>query len=309
MSLTRRDFMKAGLVLTGGALVPRWARAEAATPDVVHASGGSAAEKVRAAVDALGGMERYVKAGQRVLINPNAGFPNPAHMATTTDPAAIEPVIEMCREAGAREILVADYPVRDPELCFERSGIGDLARLPGAQVSPLTARSPYTTTTIPGAVEVTEVDLATAVGRADVLIAMPIAKSHSSAGVSFAMKGNMGLIQARGPFHSRYDLHQAVADLAKLVTPTLVITDAQRALVTRGPGGPGRVETPDAIIAGTNAASVDAYTVGIAQWYNRAFTPDQVRHIKLAGEQGIGEIDLARLTVRRIELEARSGAG
>jgi uncharacterized protein (DUF362 family) len=305
MPFSRREFLKSSLVLSGGVLLPRWAHALDGSevdrlPDVVHATGGSARDMIRAAIADLGGIGNYVKPGYKVLINPNVGFPNPAEMATTTDPLAIGAVAELCVEAGARSVVISDYPVRDPDLCFERSGIADLARMSGVDVTPLSARSPYTNTGIPGAAEVAEVDLATIVHESDAVIAMPVAKCHSSAGVSFSMKGNMGLIQARGPFHSRYDLHQAVVDLAKLIQPTLVITDAQRALVTRGPGGPGRVETPGAILAGLNAASVDAYAVGLAQWYNRAFRPDQVRHIRLAGEQGLGIIDTDQMLINRV---------
>lgn len=307
MPVSRRDFLKSGLILTGGVLLPRWAHAADASrfdrlPDVVHVTGGGPDTLLQRAITELGGISQYVKPGMSVLINPNVGFPNPPEMATTTDPQLIIAMVDLCKEAGARSITVADYPVRDPDLCFERSGIGDLARLNGVDVIPLNARSPYTPTSIPGAVEVAEVDLATLVHASDILISMPIAKSHASSGVSFALKNNMGLIQARGPFHARYDLHQAIVDLGKLVKPTLIVTDAQRALVTRGPGGPGRVETPGAVIAGLNAACVDAHTVGIASWYNQSLRPDQVKHIRLAGEQGLGEIDCSRLDIRRISI-------
>jgi uncharacterized protein (DUF362 family) len=303
MRLSRRDFIRSGIILTGGALLPAWAAADRrheSYPDVSHVTGGDTEEKVAAAIDALGGITRFVKPGQTVVINPNVGFPNPVEMATTTDPEAVAAVAGICRSAGAKRVVVADYPVQDPEYCFERSGMAKLARLNGVGVIPLSSESAYRTMPVPGYTEVPEVDLAEVAADAAVLIAMPVAKCHSSAGVSLAMKGNMGLIRARGPFHSRYDLHQAVVDLAKLVTPTLVVTDAQRALITRGPGGPGEVARPDAIIAGVNSASVDAYTVGAVKWYHRRVAPEEIRHIRLAGEQGVGEIDVARLRVSRL---------
>lgn len=305
MSISRREFFRRGFVLTGGVLLPRWAMAsaaDAAMPDVVHVTGGAPEGMVRAAVDGLGGIGKFVSRGQKVVICPNVGFPNPPEMATTTDPLVVTAVIDLCKEAGAGRIVVANFPVRDPDLCFEKSLIGDLQRLNGVTVMPLNSGSAYTTAQIPNAVEVHEVDVATIVRESDVLISIPLAKSHSSAGVSFAMKLHMGLIRSRGPFHSRYDLHQAIVDLSKVIRPNLIVTDAQRALVTRGPGGPGRIETPGAIIAGVTPATVDAYTVGLANWYNRTFTPDQVQHIKLANEQGLGEIDVSRMNVQRIPL-------
>jgi uncharacterized protein (DUF362 family) len=287
-------------------VVPKWAYSAVAgttaPPDVVHVTGGSIDAAIRAAVDRLGGISQFVRRGQKVVISPNVGFPNPAEMATTTDPAVVRVIATLCKEAGASSVTIANYPVRDPELCFERSGIGELARMNGVDVVPLNSGSPYTSVRIPGGVDVSEVEVATIVRQADVLIAVPVAKSHSSAGVSFAMKGMMGLIRSRGLFHARYDLHQAVADLSRVVKAQLVIVDARRALVTRGPGGPGRVELPNAIVAGRSQISVDAYSVGLAQWYNRSVTASQVRHIRLAGEQGLGVIDVSAMKVAKVTL-------
>jgi len=302
--MTRREFFRRGAVLTGGLLLPRWVQGAAGepVPDVVHVTGGAPEEAVRAAVNGLGGIGAFVRRGQKVVISPNVAFPNPPEMATTSDRRVVAAVIDLCKEAGASRIVVASYPVRDPDLCFERTGIGDLARMNGVEVVPLSSGSAYTPVQIPDAVEVHEVEVATIVRESDVLISIPVAKSHSSAGVSLTMKGHMGLIRSRGPFHSRYDLHQAIVDLSKIIRPNLIVTDAQRALVTRGPGGPGRIETPRAILAGTNQATVDAYTVGLANWYDRAFTADQVQHIKLAHEQGLGVIDLRRMNLSRVVL-------
>lgn len=307
MSLTRREFLKAGFTLMGGALTPRWARAMAASPpetptDVAHVTGGSPEDAVRAAVDALGGIERFVRRGAHVVITPNVAFPNPPEMVTTTDPRIVAAMAVLCREAGAGRITVTDYPVGDPSLCFARTGMAELSRLPGVEVVPLTADSAYVRVDIAGGVEVSEVEVAAAVREADVLIAMPVAKCHSSAGVSLAMQGMLGLVRTRGAFHWRYDLHQAVADLSKVVRADLIVTDARRALVTRGPGGPGRIEQPRALLAGTNQTTVDAYTVGMARWYGRGFAAADVKHLRLANEQGLGEIDVAKMRVARVSL-------
>ena len=74
----------------------------------------------------------------------------------------------------------------------------------------------------------------------------------------------------------------------------------KRALVTGGPGGPGRIERPNAILAGVVPATIDAYTVGLAKWYNRDVTAQQVRHLILANEQGLGEIDVTKIRVKRV---------
>lgn len=306
MAISRRDFLKTGVVAAGGLVLPRWALSaasqSAAVPDVVHVTGGAVDAAVRTAVARLGGIGAFVRRGQRVVIVPNTGFPNPAEMATTTDPETVRVIATMCREAGASAVTVTGYPVRDPDLCYDRSGMAALASMNGVDVVPLTSNSAYLPVRIPGGIDVKEIEVATIVRQSDVLIAVPVAKTHSSAGVSFAMKGMMGVIRSRGPFHARYDLHQSIVDLSKAVKANLVIVDGRRALVTRGPGGPGRVETPNAIIAGQNQTTVDAYAVGLARWYNRSFTADQVRHLRLAGEQRLGVIDVSAMNVARVTL-------
>jgi uncharacterized protein (DUF362 family) len=132
-----------------------------------------------------------------------------------------------------------------------------------------------------------------------VLINLPVAKSHSTTGVSLGVKNLMGLIWDRASFHSTYNINQALADLLAAVRPHLTILDATRALVTGGPGGPGTVHRPNLVIAGTDPVAVDAYGVTVAPWYNRSFRGRQVEHLWAAHQRGLGKIDVEQMRVRR----------
>ena len=136
---------------------------------------------------------------------------------------------------------------------------------------------------------------------ADVLIAVPVGKTHSSAGVSFSMKGMMGLIYDRRCFHTRYDLHQAIVDMATVLTPNLVVIDGTRILSTGGPRGPGKVIPLNMVIASTDMVAADAQMVTSGTWYGRKFKPHKVRHIRLAAEQGVGRADVENLPVQTIK--------
>jgi uncharacterized protein (DUF362 family) len=107
----------------------------------------------------------------------------------------------------------------------------------------------------------------------------------------------MGLIWDRWSFHSKYDIDQALADLATVIKPQLTILDATRALVSGGPGGPGEVVKPNLIIAGIDPVAVDSYTVSIAPWYGQNFKGRQVKHLLLANQRGLGKIDLDQLKI------------
>ena len=154
-------------------------------------------------------------------------------------------------------------------------------------------------TAIPGGKEMRETDVMREVLEADVLIAAPVAKSHSAAGVSLSMKGMMGLIWDRGIMHWRYDLDASIVDLASLLKPQLVVIDATEALTTNGPSGPGKVVRYDTIIASRDMVAADAQAVNTVRWYGAAMKARQVPHIRLAHARGLGRMDVENLVVRQ----------
>jgi uncharacterized protein (DUF362 family) len=109
----------------------------------------------------------------------------------------------------------------------------------------------------------------------------------------------MGVIWDREYFHSRVDIHQAIADLTSLVKVDLTILDASRALATGGPTGPGRIETPNTIIAGTDPVAVDAMGVSLVEWYGQKLTGSRIKHITAAHNMGIGTMNLDEVTIKR----------
>ena len=78
---------------------------------------------LRAAIDAIGGITRFIKKDDVVLIKPNVAFERAAVLGATTNPDLLKSLIYMVREAGAKEIRVCDNPIESPESCFMRSGI------------------------------------------------------------------------------------------------------------------------------------------------------------------------------------------
>jgi uncharacterized protein (DUF362 family) len=107
----------------------------------------------------------------------------------------------------------------------------------------------------------------------------------------------MGLIWDRWSFHIRYNINDALADLATILRPQLIVLDATRALLTGGPGGPGEVIKPNLVIAGTDPVAVDSYGVTVARWYGQRFTGRQVEHLLAAHQRGLGKIDVESLRV------------
>jgi uncharacterized protein (DUF362 family) len=269
-------------------------------PDIVVANGTPGAS-VRAAVNALGGMDYFVKSGDRVVIKPNMSFPNPPAWATTTHPEVVWELASMCLQAGASSVVVLDNPLRNTELCLERSGIRRaLDSLPGSRTEGIESERFFQEVKIPKAIELSSTMIMKQVLEADVLIAAPVAKSHSATGLSLSMKGMMGLIYNRSDLHLNMDLNTAVVDLCTALKPQLTVIDVSRLLTSGGPGGPGKVITMNKIVASTDMVAADAATVQLGTWYGRKFKARQVKHIRMAHERGLGNMDIDRLVVKEI---------
>ena len=309
--MRRRDFLKWQLAgaacLAAGFNLPRISDAAAAEPrsaypDVVIAK-GDPAKAARAALDMLGGMGRFVRAGQKVVIKPNMSFARTVDLGANTHPLVVKEVLIMCKEAGAAKVRVLDHSLQDPEQALVLSGIRDACDSiePGI-CRHLMDHGFYQEAALPDAVEMRSNLFMKDVLEADVLIAVPVAKSHGSAGVSLSVKGLMGLVWDRKVMHGRYSLDVSLADLAQRIKPQLTVIDATRVLTTGGPGGPGKVITPGEVIASADPVAADATAVASYEWYGRMMQPRQVSHIRLAHERGLGRMDVEKLQTQRIRV-------
>ena len=299
----RRRFLgQLALAATVTALRPGRLGAEALpAADLVLVKGDPAAA-VRRAVAALGGMGRFVKPGAKVVLKPNLSFPTGVEIGATTHPEVVAEVARLAAAAGAKEILVLDYPLRQPEVCLERSGVpAACAGIPRTQVRFFAEEKFFREIPVPGGKVLGRVQVLKPVLEADVLINLPTAKTHSAAGVSLGLKNQMGLIWDRNAFHTRFDLGQAIADLATAIRPQLTVLDATRALVTGGPGGPGKVVQLRTIIAGVKPLEVDALGVTLTPWYDKVLQPNQISHLRFAQALGLGELDPAKLQYQKLE--------
>lgn len=303
--MDRRGFLKwqlkGALFLAGGAAgIVGPEKVLAAGPPDIGVAKGSPGAATRAAVELLGGIKRFVKAGSRVVIKPNMSFAVGPERASNTHPEVVSTLAAMCQEAGAARTLILDNPLRPAEQCLEASGIVDACRVVRPDmVHAVTDSRRFREVPVPGGVSLSKTEILKDVLEADVLIAAPVAKSHSGAGVSLSMKGMMGLIYDRWTLH-RVGLGTAIVDLASVLTPQLVVIDATRVLSTGGPGGPGKVLKPGLVIASRDMVAADAYTVSSFEWYGRRYKPSAVAHIKEAHQRGLGRMDVENLQIRQV---------
>jgi uncharacterized protein (DUF362 family) len=301
--MTRRDFLRRAAALGAAAAgVGELAAlsadlAEAApTPTIAVASKHRPAELVRASIEALGGIDHFVKRGNRVVIKPNIGWARKPEQAATTNPEVVVEIVRLCKQAGAQDIRVVDHAVDRPDaLVLQITGIEAAAKKAGARVSLASSPALYEQVKLPKGRALTSVDVIRDLRRADVFINVPIAKVHGATGLTLALKNLMGAVWDRGAFHRSASLDQAIADCAAQVRSHLVILDAVRILLTNGPKGPGKTEDKGIVVAGTDPLAVDAYATTL---FGRR--PEEIGHLTRAHAAGIGEIDLERVKVRHV---------
>ncbi|MBS3906187.1 MAG: DUF362 domain-containing protein [Syntrophaceae bacterium] len=296
--ITRRRFLKtaaAGVALgVVGSPALMHAKEEY---DLVVISGEPAAA-TKKALETLGGISRFVKKGHRVVLKPNMSFARTPEFGATTHPMVVAAVAQECIRAGARRVLILDHTLHRAELCLERTGIREACKnISGVHVQAFQDRKFFKEIKIPQGKVLDRVEVIQEALESDLLINIPVAKSHSATGVSLGIKGLMGLIWDRESFHSRFNINQALSDLATVIKPQLTIIDATRALASGGPGGPGDVKKTNLIIAGTDPVAVDSYGVTIVPWYGQTFKGRQVEHLLIAHQRGLGKIDIEQLKI------------
>ena len=298
MKMTRRKFLKMAAAGTALTLAGRPSLSVSKEEYDLAVISGEPVAATRKALEAIGGMSRFVKKGQPVVLKPNMSFARTPDFSATTHPLVVATVAQACLEAGAQKVLVLDHTLQRAELCLERTGIQDACKsIAGVHVLALQERKFFREIKIPQGKVLERVEIMKEIVDGQVLINIPVAKSHSATGVSLGLKGLMGMIWDRESFHSQYNINQAIGDLATVIKPQLTILDATRALAQGGPGGPGEVKKPNLIIAGVDPVAVDSYGVSIVPWYGQNFKGRQVEHLLVAHQRGLGKIDIDQLKI------------
>ena len=269
----------------------------------VARGGDDPAALARAAVDAIGGMKRFVSAGDMVVVKPNIGWNRTPEQAANTNPFVVEAVVEMCLAAGARQVKVFDSPCNPATRTYKMSGIEEAARRAGADVIFMDERK-FRDVSIPGGVDLKSWNMYTEAFETDVLINVPILKHHSMARVTMGMKNLMGLLGGnRSAIHPGFD--QKLADINTVLVPHLTILDAFRVLKAHGPnsGTPDDVEMARQVIVGTDPVAVDSYGAALfGRVTGRDLAGADLGYVRIGHEMGLGEMDLGKVEVKEIDI-------
>jgi uncharacterized protein (DUF362 family) len=311
---SRRDALKriglAGTVLGGAALTAKFAfdpgsfglsqaAGERQVRDFrVHSAGALApanvfaiaksstdpAELVRRAVDAMGGMKRFISRGDIVAVKPNIGWDRMPVHAANTNPLVVAEVVKLAFDAGAKEVIVTDASCNEANRCFQRSGIWRSAYALGATVI-LPSAHRFRDLRMKGEV-LDQWPVYLPLVNADKVINVPVAKHHNLAKFTAGMKNWYGILGGRrNRLHQNIDV--SIADLATFMRPTLTIIDATRVLLRNGPQGGNIDDAKDMhqVIATLDQVAGDAYACTLIGEH-----ASNVKYLKMGHDRGIGNM-------------------
>ncbi len=308
MKLTRREFIKlafsAGVALTATPFSNFLFAAESGTagtqakePDMVGLRNGTAAEMFESGIKEFGGMSKFVKKDQIVVVKPNIGWARNPEEGANTDAGLVAKIIEHVYKAGAKKVYVFDNTCNAWNDCYRLSGIEKAALESKAVVLPANKSESYKKKAV-GGQKLKEALINELYIEADVVINVPVLKHHGGASMTSALKNLMGVVWDR-KFYHRNGLHECIAEFALFRKPDLTIIDAHRVMTRNGPRGVSKSDTAlrRMQIIGTDMVALDTAAAKILE-----FDPLKIKHIPIAEKLGIGTMNLEKLVIKRITL-------
>jgi len=311
--LSRREFLKlflyglAGLILGSELLRPEAAKAAGfngrkkrgikGDHDIVLAEGDDPYTMTRRAIEAMGGMSRFVKKDDTVLVKPNIAWDRAPEYAANTNPAVVAALVELCYEAGAKRVNVFDISCNSAQRTYVTSGIQKAAQEKGAKVyfaddwNVINAHFNYESPMEGWPIIRDAIDC-------DVFINVPVLKHHGLTSLTLSMKNLMGVCSSsRGQIHS--GIGTKLVDLTDFIQPDLTVIDAYRVLLKNGPtgGNLNDVVKMGKLIAATDPTLADAYAAKMA-----GKDPLSICYIAEAAKRGFGSTNIDGADILKISV-------
>ena len=215
---------------------------------------------LRQAIDLIGGIQTFVKKGNRVLLKPNLLFGKSPEKAVTTHPSIVRGMIQIVREAGGVPSIGDSPSVGSLTWTAEKAGIRAVA---DEMKCPLVEfNRPVLPPKERGKI-FKQLEIDQTVLEADVIINLPKFKTHSLTLLTLGVKNLFGCIP--GPRKALWHLKagedrkafaQILVDVYQIIHPSLTILDGIVGMEGNGPNS-GRPIPLGLILASGNPLSLD----------------------------------------------------
>ncbi len=266
--------------------------------DLVAIKGGSPDAMFDKAIAAMGGISKYVKPNQTVVVKPNIGWDKTPEEAADTNPLLVKQIVKKCYDAGAKKVYVFDHTCNNWQKSYDNSGIEAAVKEVGGKIITGNNESHYKEVNNNKTQKIKAAKIHELILESDVFINVPVLKHHHAAELTISMKNLMGIVWDRGFWH-RNDLHRCIAEFPLFRKPDLNVVDAYRVMKRNGPMGKSvdDVVTMKSLLISEDMVAADAAG---AKLFGK--DPEQVEYIKIADQIGIGNKNLNELNIKRIKI-------
>ena len=257
-------------------------------------------------INTLGGMDKFVKKGQNVVIKPNVvadhGLRDGVYQGgVVTDVGLVRALIEVLLPVAGKVTVAEGASINraETEKLFAHYGYDRLTEIDPKRVALVDLNSDkLVRKTVPNGKRMLSREIPLTLEQADVVINLPVMKTHFAALVSLSIKNLQGAIPPLEKYMSHFfGLWQNLVNIHHLVKSKLVIVDGLTALENFGPVY-GTPKTMNLLIGGTNPVAVDAATMRIM-----GFDPVLSPPVMLAYMQGLGPIEPEKIQVLGASVE------
>ena len=265
----------------------------------VHVSGGGGPYVNTR--EALARVDLSPAKGKRVLLKPNAGRIAPPGAGITTNAQVVAAAIDAFSEAGAN-VAIGESPIVGVKTgeAFDAAGITPLARERGCLLIDMDTR-PFIDVQVPNGLAIDSLKVCPEVFEYDIVVSLPVMKTHMHTGVSLAVKNMKGCLWRR----SKVALHMlppvegsdeksinvAIADMSEVLRPHLSIIDGTVGMEGLGPSA-GQAKPLGVIVVSADAFAADSIACKLM-----GVRVEDIPHLRIGAKRGYGVIDLDRITV------------
>jgi uncharacterized protein (DUF362 family) len=253
---------------------------------------------VKTTLDLVGGLSSYVRSGQRVFIKPNVCGGVPSKPGSYTNTQVLAALLTLLHEQGAQvSVGEADSCMYAASVMLHETHVSTVAEKTGAEIVNL-SQGDMVTITVDNGFVFDKIKVNKVIADADVLIALPVMKTHISTTVTLGMKTMFGVLPEKKKSRYHPKLDQIMVDVTSALPPHLTIIDATTAMEGEGPFKGDPLEL-GLLIAGDNVVSTDACGATIM-----GFDPSSIDHLRLAHRKKLGIINVQDMDIQGQSIES-----
>ena len=272
---------------------------------ITRVGAGDVEKAVREAVALAGGFDELISGASRVLVKPNQCKPSPRHSGCQADGDVVEAITKMVLERNPKSVVIGDGAIAGYDFggfstqeSFDSSGVTEVAARLGVELRNLNAEA-FEEVKVPGALVMDSVRIAKTVLESDVIISVPVLKTHIRTHATLSLKNMKGAMPGPEKRKShRLGLDQAIVDLCSVVRPHYAVIDA-----TVGMQGlwqyPDDTREMGLIVAGSDALYADIVGAALMD-----IDPAHIMHLQYLAEKEGKKVSLDAIDVVGESIEA-----